>query len=61
MVKEVVVGLVEMMKNEYSIKEICILIGILRSTYCRWKNKVKDIKEVQLEQAILTPCITNHF
>ncbi|MES9779510.1 MULTISPECIES: hypothetical protein [Bacillus] len=50
-----------MMKNEYSIKEICILIGILRSTYCRWKNKVKDIKEVQLEQAILTPCITNHF
>ncbi|RCS35563.1 hypothetical protein DTW31_25975, partial [Bacillus anthracis] len=25
------------MKDEYSIKEICILIGIPRSTYYRWK------------------------
>ncbi|WP_141546720.1 helix-turn-helix domain-containing protein [Bacillus toyonensis] len=26
------------MKDEYSIKEICILIGIPRSTYYRWKK-----------------------
>ncbi|PER88123.1 IS3 family transposase [Bacillus cereus] len=61
LVKEVVVELVELMKNEYSIKEICILIGIPRSTYYRWKNKAKDIKEAKLEQAILTICMTNHF
>ncbi|WP_425591519.1 helix-turn-helix domain-containing protein, partial [Bacillus cereus] len=41
----------ELMKDEYSIKEICILIGIPRSTYYRWKNKVKDVKEAKLEQA----------
>ncbi|MCU5640379.1 hypothetical protein NST86_31140 [Bacillus sp. FSL L8-0199] len=50
-----------MMKDEYSIKEICILIDIPRSTYYRWKNKGKDIKEAKLEQAILTICMTNHF
>ncbi|WP_154698665.1 IS3 family transposase, partial [Bacillus cereus] len=61
MVKEVVVEVVELMKDEYSIKEICILIGIPRSTYYRWKNKVKDVKEAKLEQAILTICMTNHF
>ncbi|WP_423190634.1 phBC6A51 family helix-turn-helix protein, partial [Bacillus anthracis] len=33
----------ELMKDEYSIKEICILIGIPRSTYYRWKNKEKDV------------------
>lgn len=49
------------MKNEYAIKEICILIGIPRSTYYRWENKAKDIKESKLEQAILTICMTNHF
>ncbi|WP_348980624.1 hypothetical protein [Bacillus cereus group sp. BfR-BA-01538] len=49
------------MKDEYSIKEICILIGIPRFTYYRWKNNAKDIKEAKLEQAILTICITNHF
>ncbi|PGC43329.1 hypothetical protein COM24_33660, partial [Bacillus toyonensis] len=27
-----------LMKDEYSIKEICILIGIPRSTYYRWKK-----------------------
>ncbi|RDV54355.1 IS3 family transposase, partial (plasmid) [Bacillus anthracis] len=43
MVKEVVVEVVELMKDEYSIKEICILIGIPRSTYYRWKNKEKDV------------------
>ncbi|HDZ1874710.1 TPA: IS3 family transposase, partial [Bacillus anthracis] len=61
MVKEVVVEVVELMKDEYSIKEICILIGIPRSTYYRWKNKEKDVKEAKLEQAILTICMTNHF
>ncbi|HDR4367132.1 TPA: helix-turn-helix domain-containing protein, partial [Bacillus cereus] len=29
----------ELIKDEYSIKEICILIGIPHSTYYRWKNK----------------------
>ncbi|WP_368656997.1 helix-turn-helix domain-containing protein [Bacillus wiedmannii] len=47
--------------NGYSIKKICILIGIPRSTYYRWKNKAKDIKETKLEQDILTICMTNHF
>jgi len=61
LVKEVVVEVVELMKDEYSIKEICILIGIPRSTYYRWKNKEKDVKEAKLEQAILTICMTNHF
>lgn len=61
MLKEAVVELVELIENEYTIKEVFMLIGIPRSPYYRWKNIAKDIKEAKLEQAILTIHMTNHF
>ncbi|WP_370174643.1 phBC6A51 family helix-turn-helix protein [Bacillus anthracis] len=44
------------MKDEYSIKEICILIGIPRSTYYRWKNKESFNKQTAfLLKRLLSP------
>lgn len=53
MVPEVVLDLVEVLKEKYSISLICEAIGVPRSTYYRWKKRGPR-KPNELERQIRT-------
>lgn len=59
MVPEVVIKLVETLKETYSIKIICDCIGLPRSTYYRWTKKV--FKPTKLEELIISICTSLKF
>lgn len=49
MVPEIVVELVNELKNKYSVKLILETLNIPKSNYYRWKNKVSKIDEVEIK------------
>ncbi|SFB90984.1 Transposase InsO and inactivated derivatives [Bacillus sp. 491mf] len=59
MVPEVIVTLVEEMKNRYSISLICECMGISRATYYRWRRKPWGLSP--LEKQIKRLCTTYKF
>jgi len=47
MVPEIIITLVEEMKNRYSIGLICECMGISRATYYRWRKKSWDLSPLE--------------
>jgi transposase InsO family protein len=60
LVPEVVLDLVEVLKEKYSISLICEAIGVPRSTYYRWKKRGPR-KPNELERQILEICVKHKF
>lgn len=62
MVPEVAVELVDELKKEMPIKEICSHLGIPRSTYYRWRKKSRiETSRQAIERKIGTLCRENKF
>ncbi|MRH44259.1 IS3 family transposase [Aquibacillus halophilus] len=59
LVPEIVLELVESLKNVYTVTMICDCIGVARATYYRWAQK--SWKPTELEQQIINICKSLKF
>lgn len=52
---EIIIKVIEELKSSFTVKELCSLLGIPRSTYYRWKKREETAKD-EIELAIILVC-----
>lgn len=59
MVPEVVIDIVEQLKNKYSIKLILKVLEVPKSNYYRWKNRKKE--DDKITPMVVELCEANNY